>query len=606
MIASGCGLVRSSLPDAGLFRAAATLVLVLCGHRLTLVAQEPQWIWSDANAATSAGTEPMVFRRVFELTQEVDELRITIAADNRYELYLNGVSLGRGESWERPERYRVRGLAQPGANVLAVRAKNDGPDPAGLAASIVALLGEQVVLHEASGESWSVAEEKAMADGQWRTSDPNPAWRPAAVLGAVGITGPWGDRVQWGQPTDRVIERSARPRQGSFEFLDGDRVTLLGGTWIERLQQDGYFETLVTSAYPDRRIRFRNLGWSGDEVTGIARAVFGSPQNGFRRLQDDLLLTAPNVIVIGYGTVEAFRGEAGLEAFERDWLRLVEWLETTGATLVFVSPMYLEDLGPPLPDPAPVNANIDLYWSKISSWAMERGHHSVDFRRPLGDDAVSASFRPDIRDRLTDDGMHFNAYGHWRTARALAARLGVPIEPWSLKVDTASGEFEAEGTEASALETTDSSVRFVVHDRRLPFPTHPAETPRGGELVGPLDRLTVTGLPAGVYGLNVDGQPTVMADAEQWAQGVVVDRGRAMPVVEGLRSTIARKNELFFHRYRPQNETYLFLFRKHEQGNNAVEIPQFDPLIEAEEARIEELKQSRSVTYELIRIRGER
>ena len=606
MVASACGLVRSSLQDVGLFRAATFLVLVLCGHHQTLVAQEPQWIWSDANAATAAGTEPMVFRRVFELTQEVDELRITIAADNRYELYLNGVSLGRGESWERPERYRVRGLAQPGVNVLAVRAKNDGPDPAGLAASIVAVLGEQVVLHEGSGESWSVAEEKAMADGQWRTSDANPAWRPAAVLGAVGTAGPWGNRVQWGQPTDRVIERTVRPRQERFEFLDGDRVTLLGGTWIERLQQDGYFETLVTSAYPDRRIRFRNLGWSGDEVTGIARAVFGSPQDGFRRLQDDLLLTAPNVIVIGYGTVEAFRGEGGLEAFERDWLRLVEWLESTGATLVFVSPMYLEDLGSPLPDPTSVNAQIDLYWSKISAWAMERGHHAVDFRRPLGDEAVSTSFRPDIRDRLTDDGMHCNAYGHWRTARALAARLGVPIEPWSLKVDTASGEFEAEGTEASALETTDSSVRFVVHDRRLPFPTHPAETPRGGELVGPLDRLTVTGLPAGVYGLNIDGQPTVMADAEQWAQGVVVDRGRAMPVVEGLRSTIARKNELFFHRYRPQNETYLFLFRKHEQGNNAVEIPQFDPLIEAEEARIEELKQSRSVTYELIRIRGER
>jgi hypothetical protein len=33
---------------------------------------------------------------------------------------------------------------------------------------------------------------------------------------------------------------------------------------------------------------------------------------------------------------------------------------------------------------------------------------------------------------------------------------------------------------------------------------------------------------------------------------------------------------LFFHRWRPANWTYLFGFRKHEQGRNAVEIPRFD------------------------------
>ncbi len=49
---------------------------------------------------------------------------------------------------------------------------------------------------------------------------------------------------------------------------------------------------------------------------------------------------------------------------------------------------------------------------------------------------------------------------------------------------------------------------------------------------------------------------------------------------------IRKKNELFFHRYRPQNVTYLFLFRKHEQGNNAVDIPKFDPLVKGLEEQI--------------------
>ena len=57
-----------------------------------------------------------------------------------------------------------------------------------------------------------------------------------------------------------------------------------------------------------------------------------------------------------------------------------------------------------------------------------------------------------------------------------------------------------------------------------------------------------------------------------------------------LRKIIHRKNELFFDRSRPQNMAYIFGFRKHEQGNNAVEIPQFDPLIAAEEKKIAALR----------------
>lgn len=55
---------------------------------------------------------------------------------------------------------------------------------------------------------------------------------------------------------------------------------------------------------------------------------------------------------------------------------------------------------------------------------------------------------------------------------------------------------------------------------------------------------------------------------------------------EALRRSIIRKNELFFHRFRPENYTYLFGFRKHEQGQNAKEIPMFDPLIEKVEKEI--------------------
>jgi putative heme-binding domain-containing protein len=53
-----------------------------------------------------------------------------------------------------------------------------------------------------------------------------------------------------------------------------------------------------------------------------------------------------------------------------------------------------------------------------------------------------------------------------------------------------------------------------------------------------------------------------------------------------LREEILRKNALFFHRSRPANYTYIFGFRRGEQGRNAVEIPKFDPLVDKAEANV--------------------
>ena len=61
--------------------------------------------------------------------------------------------------------------------------------------------------------------------------------------------------------------------------------------------------------------------------------------------------------------------------------------------------------------------------------------------------------------------------------------------------------------------------------------------------------------------------------AEEWARGAAIDVAADREQAEALRAAINAKNRLFFYRWRPQNITYLFGFRKHEQGNNAVEIP---------------------------------
>ncbi|HEY1191556.1 MAG TPA: SGNH/GDSL hydrolase family protein [Gemmata sp.] len=60
--------------------------------------------------------------------------------------------------------------------------------------------------------------------------------------------------------------------------------------------------------------------------------------------------------------------------------------------------------------------------------------------------------------------------------------------------------------------------------------------------------------------------------------------------LEPLRKAVVAKNEQFFNKWRPQNETYLFGFRKHEQGRNAKEIAEFDPFIAKAEDEIAKLR----------------
>ncbi len=93
--------------------------------------------------------------------------------------------------------------------------------------------------------------------------------------------------------------------------------------------------------------------------------------------------------------------------------------------------------------------------------------------------------------------------------------------------------------------------------------------------------------------LTADGiHPTRSGDAQLWERAAVQLgwKGPLRPDNGALREAIVRKNQLFFYRWRPENYTYLFGFRKHEQGRNAKEIPQFDRLIAQAEERIASLK----------------
>ncbi|MFL5245532.1 MAG: SGNH/GDSL hydrolase family protein [Gemmataceae bacterium] len=388
-----------------------------------------------------------------------------------------------------------------------------------------------------------------------------------------------------------------------FEFKVADRVVLIGNTLIEREQRYGYWETAITARYPKRDITFRNLGWSGDTVFGDAQAGFGTGDDGFKRgtaldgfkhLTEHVIALKPTVIILGYGSVESFKGEKGLLHFEDGLVTLLDALQPTGARLVLLSPTEMEALGKPLPDPIEQNKNLRLYGKRIREVAEARKCTFVDL---IG--SLQYYKRTRFRGPLTDDCLHLTAFGYWFSSPALEDGLSLDPIKWDLIVQ-ADGKVIKRGG-AKVEQARNNALSYYSLDYFLPRSPLPNESPQGAPQDFRERTMTVEGLGKGAYSLEIDGKGVCKATGKEWARpGIALVRGPEFDQVEKLRQTIIEKNRLYFHRWRPQNETYLFGFRKSEQGQNAREIPQFDPLIEEKEKEIAKLRVPVQHTYELV------
>ena len=374
----------------------------------------------------------------------------------------------------------------------------------------------------------------------------------------------------------------------NLELRDGDRIVFLGNTLVERAQVHGHIEAMLITANPGRKLTFRNLGWSADNVFGHSRAVFDAAPRGFGKLRKQVADTKPTVLVIGYGSNAAYEGEAGLSAFIAGYNRLLDALAETGARMALVSPIHLEKKKPPLPDPSSQNENLALYSAAISKLAAERKLFFVDLFKRLRAGSKG--------EQLTSNGIHLNALGYLMAGRLMSGRIGSSSQATKLTIDAGKpGVVSIQGGKVDSLEAAGGGVRFKLHRDRLPR----------FSIQGGIDEvLQVRGLRAGEYLLRVDGVEVLKADSKMLGEGVRIGKGPDFDRIEKIRKLAIEKNFFYFHRYRPANWPYIYGFRRHEQGNNAKEIPLFDPLITEKEAAIAALCTPVPRTYEIARVKG--
>src|SRR5205085_9265073 len=90
----------------------------------------------------------------------------------------------------------------------------------------------------------------------------------------------------------------ARPA-AKLELRHGDHICIIGNTLADRMQHDGWLETLLHSRFPKHELVIRNLGFSGDELTLRLRSQsFGTPDQW---LAGSAPVPEPNKLVTRHG-----------------------------------------------------------------------------------------------------------------------------------------------------------------------------------------------------------------------------------------------------------------------------------------------------------------
>ena len=395
----------------------------------------------------------------------------------------------------------------------------------------------------------------------------------------------------WGLAAERKTLAREETPQPALELHDGDRVVLLGGTMIEREQRYAGWEMLVTVLHPKQHITFRNLGWSGDTVWAESRGLFDPPAEGYKRMLAQVRDLKPTVIILGYGENESFAGRAGLEEFLAQYRKLLKDLKSTKVRFVFLGPPAYNAIVFPIPHLKQRQADLKLYRDAIQKLAQEENAPFVDLYQSISEWIETTRKFPDVPfEPISDNGRHWNARGYWYTALFLRRAFGWPLPHWNLTL-SADGQAEpAAGVTVKDLHATKDGLEFTATSKALPMSNDYGDT------------LIITGLKPGRYVLEIDGKKVAEGDSQNWADGVLIEAGADFEQSAKLLEAILRKNRLYFYRWRPQNVTYLFLFRKHEQGQNAKEVPQFDPLIAETEESIQKLNRPRPHHYTLRRL----
>jgi putative heme-binding domain-containing protein len=267
------------------------LSLVIAALLVPLTNSTPgaEWIWT---AKTAKANEVAYFRTSFTLTTVPEKAMLRASCDNSLKIVINGKVIGKSDEWQEPLKVNVAKHLRNGENWIAVEAKNDDGNIAGLMLDILNADGKEIT---GTNGQWKMS---ASAQGWDQSTGDWSQWKEAVVLGNYGM-GPWG----------KVLEKPSANEQAnqSIVTLPGFKAEMLyavpkaeQGSWVSltvdekgRLiagdQEGGLFRITLQGTQP---ATVQKLNTTVSHAQGLLVAqgalyvVKNGPNPGLYRLRD--------------------------------------------------------------------------------------------------------------------------------------------------------------------------------------------------------------------------------------------------------------------------------------------------------------------------------
>jgi len=243
----------------------------------------------------------------------------------------------------------------------------------------------------------------------------------AAMANETTATDPLKTAREILKPAPRPARPALPPSRLPLEFIDGERIALIGNSTAERMNLFGHFESLLHQRFPDKRLVVRNFARPADEVGNRQRA------NDYTKLDDPMAAFGADTYLLFFGFNESFAGAGGVDPFMADYGKLLDDVtkhyprddSKAPPRFVIVSPIAVEASGDPLmPDAEAQNAALGLYAAAARKVAEARGLAFVDLLTP-----TAAAFAAQAGLQHTINGCHLDEAGDRLVGRELDAAL---------------------------------------------------------------------------------------------------------------------------------------------------------------------------------------
>jgi len=326
------------------------------------------------------------------------------------------------------------------------------------------------------------------------------------------------------------------PRQplAKLDLQAGDSIVFLGDSITHQCLYTQYVEDYFYTRFPKMRLRLHNAGVGG------ARAW-----DALLRFDRDVASYKPKYVTVLLGMNDGRYAEYIDDVFvdyDKNMTELLNQIDKAGATAILMTPTMFDARAKRLQGPGGFmgpkavkfyNSTLAYYGAWLRDTASERGLGFVDMWGPLNNISLRERQR-DPKFTLIRDAVHPDAPGQVIMATAIVDDLNLPRVVSTASLELREGKWSGTGVSADITDVMGdaNSVTFTSSEAALPW-VLPEEAQQGVTLanLGQFGRETieVSGLPAGEYSVQIDGQEVATASADQLAAGLELQSNTKTP-----------------------------------------------------------------------------